>query len=176
VLKVWDSAVRTLHWAVVGAVAAAALSVFWFGGIHEGAGYLALAAVGLRVLWGVFGSRYARFGQFVRTPSATLDYARRVWARREPRYLGHNPLGGWMVLALMGCVTGLAVSGWLYRSDRFWGDETVEAVHRALAWVLLGLFGLHLVGVVFTSRRHRENLVRAMLNGRKRSPAPGDVV
>jgi cytochrome b len=84
----------------------------------------------------------------VRGPRATLAYARRVLAGREPRHLGHNPLGGWMVLALFACILGLALTGWLYTTDRFWGDETVERVHVALAWTMLALGRLHVGGVL----------------------------
>ena len=94
----------------------------------------------------------------------------------SPRHEGHNPLGGWMIVALLATVAGLALSGWLYTSDAFWGDATVEAWHRGLAWTLLVLVLLHLAGVVHASRRHRENLVRAMLSGDKRESAPGDVL
>ena len=84
-------------------------------------------------------------------------------------------LGGWMVLALMLCVIGLGVSGWLYTTDAFWGDESVEQVHRALAWALLGLVAVHVAGVLFTGWRHRENLVASMLDGDKRAPEGDDI-
>ncbi len=173
---VWDRLVRTLHWTLVASVTLAWLSTIALlsaiGFTHQAAGYVALAAVLLRIVWGFGPSRHARFARFVRGPSATLAYARAVAARREPRYLGHNPLGAWMALALMGCVIGLALTGWLYTTDRFFGDETVDAIHQVLAWTLLALVATHLVGVIFTSLRHRENLIRAMFDGRK--PAPHD--
>jgi len=75
----------------------------------------------------------------------------------------------------MSTVVALAFTGWLYTSDAFWGDETVERVHVALAWLLLGLVLLHLAGVAFTSWRQCENLVAAMFTGAKRAPAPGDI-
>src|SRR5207344_1558354 len=109
----------------------------------------------------------------VRALGATLGYLRQVLSGRAPRYIGHNPLGGWMIVALLACIAGLSLTGWLYTTDRFWGDETVETVHRLLAWGMLGLITLHVAGVVFTSLRHRENLVAAMFSGRKR-PAAGD--
>ena len=174
-IRVWDRAVRVLHWALVGSVALAAISTVALFGAHRPAGYVALAVVALRLLWGGIGSRYARLAQFVRAPGATLRYARALAQHREPRYLGHNPLGGWMVVALMGCIAGLALTGWLYTTDAFWGDETVERVHRALAWALLGLVVAHVGGVLFTSLRQRENLVVAMLDGRKRAPAEHDI-
>jgi cytochrome b len=105
-----------------------------------------------------------------------LRYARLVLAGSEPRYLGHNPLGALMALALMGCIGALALTGWLYRTDRFWGDETLERLHEALAWTLLVLIVVHVIGVLVTGLRHRENLVVAMIGGRKRPPRDGDIV
>ena len=174
-LAVWDRPVRVLHWVLVGAVALSAIGLVALFGVHQPAGYIALAAVLARVAWGVAGGRSARFALFVRGPRASLRYARAAARGRAPRYLGHNPLGGWMVVALMGCVAALALTGWLYTTDAFWGDETVERVHRALAWTLLGLVVLHLAGVLHTGWRHRENLVAAMWSGRKRAPSGDDV-
>lgn len=174
-VHVWDRAVRLLHWTLVGAVALAALGLVALFGVHQPAGYVALAAVLVRGVWGAVGSHYARFAQFVRGPRAALRYARAVAVGREPRFIGHNPLGGWMVVALMLCIVALAVTGWLYTTDMFWGDETVERVHRALAWTLLGLVVAHVAGVLFTGCRHRENLVAAMWGGAKRAPAQDDI-
>ena len=175
-VRVWDRAVRMLHWTLVVAVALSALGLVALFGVHQPAGYVALAAVLARIAWGAFGSRYARFTQFVRGPRTALRYARDVAAGREPRFIGHNPLGGWMVVALMLCVIGLALTGWLYSTDAFFGDETLERVHLALAWMLLGLVVAHVSGVLFTSLRHRENLLAAMFSGAKRAPANDDVV
>ncbi len=93
-VRVWDPLVRIGHWLLVASVAAA-----WFtrhgGGVwHEWIGYAAVAIVAFRILWGWVGSRYARFAQFIRRPSDTIAYARGVVGGTEPRYLGHNPLGG----------------------------------------------------------------------------------
>ena len=174
-LKVWDRPVRLMHWALVAALALATLSLWVWGGWHQPAGYAALTIVALRLVWGLVGGPYARFAQFVRAPRATAAYLRQLLQRREPRHLGHNPLGGWMIVALLACVLGLAATGWLYTSDAYWGDETVETIHRALAWTLLGLVALHLCGVLHASLRHRENLVRAMFSGSKRAPGAEDV-
>ncbi len=174
-VRVWDRAVRVLHWTLVVSVALSAVGLIALFGVHQPAGYVALAAVLLRLVWGAVGSRYARFAQFVRGPRAALRYARAVAARREPRFIGHNPLGGWMVVALLLCIVGLAVTGWLYTTDMFFGDETVETIHRGLAWTLLGFVVAHVAGVLFTSLRHRENLVAAMFNGAKRAPAQDDI-
>ncbi len=174
-VTVWDRPVRLLHWALVLSVSGGWLSTLWPGRWHQPLGYAALAVVLLRLLWSGFGNRHARFTQFVRTPRSTRAYLRQWLQRREPRHIGHNPLGGWMIVALLGCVLGLSLTGWLYTTDGFWGDETVDRLHQALAWGLLGLIPLHLAGVLFTSLRQRENLVRAMLTGVKRAPGPGDV-
>ena len=172
--RVWDPLVRLGHWALVASVAAA-----WFtrhgGGVwHEWIGYAALAIVAFRILWGGMGSHYARFAQFIRAPSATITYARAVLTRTEPRYLGHNPLGGWMILALLAAVIAVGLSGWLYTTDTYWGVEWVERLHDTLADILLILVAVHVGGVIFASRRHRENLVAAMIHGRKRPAEPGE--
>jgi cytochrome b/biopolymer transport protein ExbD len=170
-VRVWDPLVRLSHWGLVAAVAVSWLGTSALAGAHQPAGNLALAIVGLRVLWGALGSEYARFSQFVRGPRTTWAYLVALRQRREPRHIGHNPLGAWMILALVARVAGLALTGWLYTTDRFWGDASVELVHRVLAWWLLLLVALHVAGVLFTGRHQRESLVRAMFSGLKRRPA-----
>lgn len=174
-VPVWDRPVRLLHWTLVASVALGWLTTGWHSAWHRPIGYVGLAALVLRLLWGWFGSRHARFAQFLRGPRATLAYARALLAQREPRHLGHNPLGGWMIVALLACLGGLALTGWLYTTDWLWGDETVEAIHRVLAWTIVVLAALHVAGVLFTGRRQHENLVAAMFSGRKRTPAGDDV-
>jgi cytochrome b len=178
-LQVWDPFLRVLHWTLAASVTGAWLlgepfhlpDHTW----HEWLGYLALVTAALRVVWGFVGPRHARFTGFVRGPARTWAYARAVLAHREPRYLGHNPLGGWMVLALLLNVFVTAGSGWLGTTDEYWGVEWVQETHAWAGELFLPLVVLHLAGVLFTSLRHREKLVRAMLNGRKAAPGPGDV-
>ncbi|MES1979893.1 MAG: cytochrome b/b6 domain-containing protein [Pseudomonadota bacterium] len=176
-VKVWDGLVRLLHWLLVLSVALAWLSTLGFGWVraHEPAGYAALAVVVTRVIWGFAGSRHARFAQFVRKPRAVRNYALQLKSGREPRYAGHNPLGGWMVVLLLAVVGALGITGWLYTTDYFWGTAWLDQLHGALAWVLLLLIAGHLGGVLVTSYRHRENLVGAMFTGRKQAAAPGDI-
>lgn len=175
-VPVWDVAVRSLHWLLVAAVSAAWLTSLHLVRWHEVAGYAAALVVAGRIAWGFLGHGHARFADFVRSPRRTFTYGVDVLAHREPRYVGHNPLGAWMVLALLACVAALAVTGWLYSAtDFFWGEAWLEQLHALLAWLLLVLIALHIVGVVFTSVRHRENLVRAMVDGAKRAPKAGDV-
>ena len=165
---VWDRLIRLLHWSLLLSLVICWLGSFALPGVHQPAGYLALALVGVRMVWGFRGGPYARFSQFVRGPRATWAYTRLVLRRREPRHLGHNPLGAWMILALLGCVAALALTGWLYTTDELWGDEQVETLHLGLAWGLLALALLHVAGVLYTGWRQRESLPLAMLSGRKR--------
>jgi cytochrome b len=167
-VRVWDPAVRVMHWGLAMAVALA-----WFSGEetlnrHEWAGYAALLVVALRTVWGFIGTPYARFSQFVRRPGAVRDYTDAIRRDTEARHLGHNPLGGWMIVVLLATVAGVGITGWMYTLDVFWGLAWLEWMHRVLAWTLVGLVTLHVAGVVFSSVRHRENLVAAMLTGRKR--------
>ncbi|RTL32447.1 MAG: cytochrome B [Burkholderiales bacterium] len=178
-IRVWDAFVRLLHWTLAGAVATAWISGHWaptdFDAVHHTAGYVALAAVALRVVWGVIGPRHARLASFVRRPAEVLSYARALREGREPRYIGHNPLGGWAAVMLWASAAAVAATGWLYTTDWLWGYAWLEALHLALGWLVAALVAGHLAGVVMTSWRHRENLVAAMISGRKRAPEGRDV-
>jgi cytochrome b len=173
--RVWDLAVRLFHWSLVASFAIAWISAEEWQDLHLWAGYAAAALVAFRLVWGLAGTRYARFRQFVRRPRVVVAYLRDVLSGREARYLGHNPAGGAMILALLLALAGLCLTGWLYTTDAYWGVEWVEETHELLANLLLALVGLHVLGVLLASLRHRENLVRAMITGRKRPAAPGDV-
>jgi cytochrome b len=172
--KIWDAPVRLLHWALVASIVAAWVTSGQTGVAHEYIGYASAAIVAARLLWGFAGNRYARFSQFVRGPGPTVQYLRAVLENRAARHLGHNPLGGAMVVALLSCVGLLAVSGWALGTDLLWGYAWPVQLHVAIAWTLVGLVVLHVSGVVFTSLQHRENLVLAMITGKKKPPAQGD--
>lgn len=179
-IRVWDRLVRLLHWLLAATVLTAWISGHWpphqgFDAVHHTAGYVALAVVLLRLIWGGVGRGHARFGSFVRGPRATLAYGRQVLAGREARHIGHNPLGAAMVVALLATVAGAGLTGWLYTTEWLWGYEWLSDLHTALAWLLTGLVPAHLAGVALASWRHRENLVAAMFSGRKRAAEPGDV-
>lgn len=174
-VPVWDLFVRIFHWSLVASVAAA-----WFThedgrDLHVPIGYVSLVLVALRLVWGFVGSRHARFSDFVRSPFTVLSYLRELFRGSEHRYLGHNPAGGAMILALLAMLVAVGGSGWLGTTDAYWGEEWVEELHEALAFGLLGLVALHLAGVVLASRRHRENLAAAMITGRKRAPEGQDI-
>lgn len=174
-MRIWDLPVRLLHWALVVSIAVAWWSRDDLGPTHENTGYVVIGILVARLVWGFAGSHYARFAQFVRSPQFTLGYARSTLGGHAPRYLGHNPLGGWMVLALLACLGALSFTGWLYTTDMFWGYGWLANLHKYLGWALLGLVAMHILGMLWTCWQHRENLVRAMLTGKKAPPSGDDV-
>lgn len=174
-VRVWDVFVRTFHWSLVGSFVVAWLTRHGNEDIHHLAGYGAASLVGLRVVWGLVGTHYARFRQFTRRPATVLGYLRDIATGREARYIGHNPAGGAMILALLIAMAGTALTGWMMTTDQFWGVEWVGRTHERLADGLLILVLVHIAGVALASVRHRENLVLAMFTGRKRAAEPRDV-
>ena len=162
---------RVFHWALVLCIGIAWASAHDTDSpIHVSAGYLAGGLVSCRVIWGFVGTRYALFSQFVHSPRVVIGYLRDIIARREARYLGHNPAGGAMILILLLAVATTCVSGFMLITDAFWGVSWVQELHALVASSVLFLVGLHVGGVIISSLRHRENLVRAMLTGSKRRP------
>ena len=123
-VAVWDPWVRALHWTLAVSILVAWLTDEGAGWVHFTAGYTALAVVALRIGLGLWSrSEHTRFVSFVRPILATWAYARDVLRRREQRFIGHNPLGGWMIVALLVTVASSGGSGWLYTTDRFWGSH-----------------------------------------------------
>lgn len=203
-IRVWDPLLRVFHWGLVVAFAGAWLTSEESQQLHEIAGYAVIGLLAFRLIWGLAGSRYARFAQFVRGPSATLSYAGDMLRGRERRYVGHNPAGAVMVVVLLLTLAGTAYTGWLMENPgrraalpalpqlvtQAFADEEgeeeagyggsisgapVEEIHETLANLLLLLVALHVGGVIYASVRHRENLARAMVTGLKRAPEAGDV-
>ncbi len=167
-VKVWDIAVRLFHWSLVTAYVLAWLSADEWDRFHNQVGYVVAGLIGFRIIWGLFGTKHARFSDFLYRPSTVLQYLRDSVVGRAKRYLGHNPAGGFMVIVLLLSLIGVTVSGIAMNSDMFWGSEWVEEIHEVLANVTLVLVGLHIVGVIFASYEHKENLVKAMFTGFKR--------
>ena len=169
VVKVWDPFVRVFHWALVVAFATA-----WYsGGIwdspHLVAGYIVLALVVARIVWGFIGSRYARFSDFIYGPRVMHRYLADMLRMRAPRYLGHNPLGGAMVITLLATLLVICITGVMMTSDAYWGVKWVDNLHATASTFALILIGLHIGGVIFAGIEHSENLVRAMVTGMKRA-------
>jgi len=112
-IRVWDPLIRVFHWGLVAAFAIAYLSAEDLDTVHEVAGYVVAGLIAVRLIWGLVGSHYARFTEFLRGPSATLGYTRDMVRGRERRYLGHNPVGAVMIVLLLAALSGTAYTGWL---------------------------------------------------------------
>lgn len=162
-IVVWDPFVRVFHWSLVTAYILAWATADEGGGLHERVGYFVLALIGLRVVWGLVGSRHARFSDFVLGPRRTLAYLRSLLTGKATHYIGHNPIGGWMILALLLTLLATSVSG-IQISN---GGEVWEELHEGFGALSLLLLLGHVGGVLVSSALHQENLVGAMLTGRK---------
>ncbi len=160
---------RLFHWGLVLSFGVAWLSSRSWEQLHDWAGYAAAALILSRAAWGVFGTRYSRFSQFVRSPRTVLNYLAAIVRGDEARHIGHNPAGGAMVVALMVAMASTAVTGWMLTTDAFWGVTWMQKLHNLLAHGILLLVSVHIAGVLLASFRHRENLIAAMISGRKRA-------
>lgn len=168
-VRVWDPLVRIFHWSLVATFAVAFVTAEELDTIHEWAGYVAAALVAVRVLWGFIGTKYARFSSFLRGPSATLSYLGDVAQGRERRFVGHNPLGAAMIVALLACIVLLAMTGYWMTGPGATEEGIVEELHEVVGNGMLVLIAAHVAGVIYSGLRHRENLVAAMFTGRKRA-------
>jgi cytochrome b len=174
-VRVWDPLVRIFHWSLVGLFTFAFLTGDEWQKPHEVAGYMIAGLIAFRVVWGLIGSRYARFASFIYRPSTVAGFLADTMRMKARRYLGHNPAGGMMVAGLLLPSSRISLSGWMMTTDAYWGVGWVEELHEAAAFTALGLVALHVGGVIVASFEHGENLVRAMVTGRKRAPGPDDI-
>lgn len=179
-VKVWDPLVRIFHWSLAVAFTLAYASGEEWLDLHVLAGYAAGGLIAFRLVWGVIGTRHARFSDFVRRPSAVLAYLGQVVSLKAPRHLGHNPAGGAMIVLLLASLSGTVLAGMaLYATAEGAGplvglvpsggfaEDVFEELHELFANLTLLLVIGHLAGVLASSLLHRENLVRAMITGRK---------
>lgn len=174
-VKVWDPVVRLFHWTVALGCIANLTVLREVKSVHRGVGYVILAAVVLRIVWGFIGTPHARFSDFAPGPRRLIGYLKALVRGREPRYVGHNPAGAVMMLALIGLVSFCGVTGWMMGLDAFWGEAWLETLHETAANVILVMAILHVLAALVESWRHRENLVLAMVTGFKRAPKGDDV-
>ena len=167
-VKVWDPLVRLFHWSLAGLFLA---NFFTEEGelVHRGFGYAILILIAVRVVWGWIGTRHARFSNWVPGPRRVQHYLHERLAGRSRRQLGHNPAAAVMILALLVGVLLVGVTGWLQTTDAFFGAPWLEELHEALAYGVLGLVVLHVLAAVGESVHYGENLVAAMIHGRKRA-------
>ena len=179
-ILVWDVPTRLFHW-----LFALSFVVAWITGdsdtyrdLHVFMGYLMLGLLGFRLAWGLLGSRYARFRSFLFGPGKALQYLVSSLTRAAPHYVGHNPAGAWavylmLVLGLLVGISGILVLGGEEQQGiasgimLYAGGEALKELHVVLASVMLALVIVHLAGVAAESWLHRENLTKAMFNGRK---------
>lgn len=165
-IKVWDPVVRLFHWGI----AAAFLTNYWFihdGDIHEWLGYGIACLLFIRVVWGVVGSKHARFSDFFPTPSRLKRYIATLLKGEHESTLGHNPMGGLMILTLMCLLAGITLTGWFMTLDMFWGVPWPEEVHMLLSDITQGLVFIHVAVVLTMDLFFKERLVRAMITGKK---------
>lgn len=166
-ILVWDLPVRVFHWTLVLAFAVAyvtAESDEWRD-LHAASGYTTLALVAFRVVWGFAGTRYALFRHFALRAATLRSYVSALIRRAPEHYVGHNPVGSYMVVTMLVVAALTGVTGVLLLQEV--RGEAFEEVHEVLANLWLALVVFHITGVLVSSALHRENLVRAMITGCK---------
>lgn len=166
-IRVWDAPVRVFHWLMVLCFAGAYLtseSERWQL-VHISLGYTMAGLIAFRVLWGLVGTRYARFAQFVRGPQAITRYLLSLRSAAPQHHTGHNPAGALAIVLILLAGIALTGSGWANYNEV--GGNWVEEFHEVLGNGMLLLIGVHIAGVLVSSRLHRENLARAMVTGNK---------
>lgn len=180
--RVWDLPVRVLHWTLALSVATSFLS-YQIGAmqLHGAAGVLTITVVLTRLVWGLVGSDTARFVSFARGPAAVKAYARALVKGQTPRSVGHNPLGGWAVFALLGACLFQALLGLFSHAEDldFQGplaatigeatSEAITGVHEGFSTVVMILVAVHIAANVFYLKKRNENLIRPMWTGEKAS-------
>ena len=164
---VWDLPTRAFHWllaiAFVGAFVTAESERLR--DLHMLMGYSAAGLVAFRLLWGILGTRYARFTSLPLSPRAVVAYLKSLLTLSPRHYFGHNPAGSWAVIGMLVLITLTAATGWAQAVEV--GPRWVEDLHEGLANTTIAVIGVHIVAVLSSSLLHRENLVRAMLSGYK---------
>jgi len=170
-VKVWDWPVRVFHWTL----AATVLGAYLTGEndnlehLHQTLGWVAAGLMGFRVVWGLVGTRYARFTEFVRSPAQVWAYIKSLRSGQPQHFVGHNPVGAVAVILLMGLTALSVYSGWLALAED--AAEWLEEAHEIAANTLVPVVLVHVIGVLWSSRTHGENLLKAMLTGRKTAPS-----
>jgi cytochrome b len=181
---VWDIFVRCFHWSLVSlftfSIVSAKLGGNWIEW-HVKSGYAILALVLFRIVWGFVGGEYARFGSFLSGPMRGIRFALGLLKKQTQHVVGHNPVGGWMVLVLL-LLLALQASLGLISNDeiattgplaRYVSDDTsISAMtwHRRIGDGLLILVGIHVAAVLFHVFVKKEGLIRAMFSGKKELP------
>jgi len=166
-IRVWDAPVRVFHWVMVVSFAGAYLTSEGerWRLVHVSLGYTMGGLVAFRILWGLIGTRYARFSSFIRGPSAVMRYVKSMLNGKLEHHVGHNPAGAVAIVLLILLSAALVMTGWSIYNDV--GGEWLEELHEVAGNLMLAVVGVHIGGVIVASWLHRENLVRAMMTGMK---------
>lgn len=180
-IVVWDLPTRVFHWALVVAVVVSYVTGggegSWFVA-HTIAGYVVALLLLFRLLWGFVGSAHSRFSDFLYSPQSVATYVSRLIRLKPPRFIGHNPLGGWMVILMLIVLAANVVTGLLSGEEHgpgglllpliaAPGEEGLAEIHEVLGNLIVVLACLHILGVVADWILTRENIVRAMITGEK---------
>ena len=170
-ILVWDLPTRVFHWTMAASFAGAFLTAESerYRDVHVSLGYTVLGLAAFRLLWGLVGTRYARFSSFAFGPRRVLRYLGSLLTRAPEHFPGHNPAGGWAIFALLGMALATAATG--HASFEDIGGEWLKELHEGAAETMLVIVAVHVAGVVAGSLLHRENLAGAMLSGRKQGAA-----
>ena len=166
-IMVWDMPVRVFHWLLVICFAGAWLSSEserW-ALIHYAFGYTACLLVLIRLVWGLIGTRYARFSQFLKSPRAVIEHFMAMLRGHLHHDVGHNPAGGLVMFALMLLILLIGFTGYLSVKE-FLGNFVSEA-HEIIASLALGLVIVHIIAAIGMSLIEKQNLVRSMVSGKK---------
>ena len=178
-IKVWDPLLRIFHWSLVLSFSLAYITEDDWLSLHVVAGYTVMMLIAFRILWGLVGPRYARFTQFIKSPAEVLIYIRKMLSFNVPHYLGHNPAAAAMILSLLLSIVLVSFSGMIIIAAEGQGPlantflaainaEWMEEIHEFFANFTLVLVIMHVVGVLFSSLLEGQNLVKAMITGRKK--------
>lgn len=174
---IWDLPTRLFHWLLSGGFIAAAVLSLAIGEdsplfpYHAIIGLTIALMVVLRVIWGIGGTRYAKFHSFIFGPAAVIEYMKSTLVGSGKRYIGHNPGSSLAIFALLALVLAMAVTGIMMGQ----GNEGVKEVHEILAWVTVGVVVVHVLGVALHTIRHRENITLSMIHGKKHAE-PSDAI
>jgi cytochrome b len=180
---VWDLPVRVFHWALALLVISQLVTAALGGNamqVHAFGGYAILALVLFRILWGFFGGTHARFRDFVRAPAAVVRYAKSILGGPHATHRGHNPLGGWSVLVMLGSLLVQAATGLFANDDVMMegplakhvserASKIATAIHDVNAAILFTLVAIHIAAVLFYWLAKKEDLIVPMITGRKLS-------
>jgi cytochrome b len=166
-ILVWDIPARLLHWAFAASLGAAlAISLLVdkerpLFQLHMLLGIVAVFLLVVRIVLGLIGSRYSRFASFPVHPRELASYLTSAVVSKTKLYAGNNPGSAMAAVLMFLLVPALFISGIGY------GGESMEELHEVLAWALLAVIVMHLMGLAWHTLRHRENISLAMVTGKK---------